>query len=98
DSWSPARAHTAGLRFVHQQVAVFPDLTVAENLAIGSAFPRGAGGRIDWAVLHRRTEELLQKYGVPATPKTPLTALRAADRSRVAIIRALQDLVEGEGV
>ena len=99
ESWTPARAHAAGLRFVHQQAAVFPDLTVAENLALGAGFPRGLGGRVDWAVLNRRTAELLAKYDVPATPKAPLRTLRAADRSRVAIIRALQDLVEGdEGV
>ena len=48
DCWNPGRAHAAGLRFVHQQPAVFPELTVAENLAIGSGFPRRAGGAIDW--------------------------------------------------
>jgi len=99
DDWSPGKAHAAGLRFVHQQVAVFPDLSVAENLAIGAGFPRGIGGRIDWGMLNTRTAELLGKYNVPAQPKAPLRTLRAADRSRVAIIRAMQDLVEGdEGV
>jgi ribose transport system ATP-binding protein len=89
--WSPARAHAAGLRFVHQQPAVFPELSVAENLALGAGFPRGIGGRIDWPALHVRTKELLAKYDIAATPKTPLGMLRAADRSRVAIMRALQD-------
>jgi ribose transport system ATP-binding protein len=99
ESWSPARAHAAGLRFVHQQPAVFPDLTVAENLALGAQFPRGVAGRIDWSRLNARTAELLAKYNVPARPTAPLHTLRAADRSRVAIIRAMQDLVEGdEGV
>src|SRR3954471_19025914 len=99
EDWSPARAHASGLRFVHQQVAVFPDLSVAENLAIGAEFPRALGGRIDWGILNARTAELLAKYNVPAQPKAPLRTLRAADRSRVAIIRAMQDLVEGdEGV
>ena len=89
--WTPARAHAAGLRFVHQQAAVFPDLSVAENLAIGAEFPKGVGGRIDWSALHARTQELLDRYQITATPKTPLRMLRAADRSRVAIVRALQD-------
>ena len=31
--WNPARAHAAGLRFVHQQPAVFLEMTVAENQA-----------------------------------------------------------------
>ena len=99
EAWTPARAHSAGLRFVHQQPAVFPDLSVAENLAIGAQFPRGLGGRIDWSMLNSRTRDLLAKYNVPAQPTAPLRSLRAADRSRVAIIRAMQDLVEGdEGV
>ena len=89
--WTPGRAHAAGLRFVHQQAAVFPDLTIAENLAIGAGFPRGTAGRIDWGALHARTRELLARYEIDATPKTPLLRLRAADRSRVAIMRALQD-------
>src|SRR5436305_8899683 len=94
--WTPARAHAAGLRFVHQQPAVFPELTIAENLALGAEFPRGIGGRIDWSALHARTEELLGRYQIAATPKTPLGALRAADRSRVAIMRALQDRDEAD--
>ena len=99
DQWSPAQAHAAGLRFVHQQPAVFPELTVAENLALGAGFPTGAGGRIRWSVLHKRTAELLAEYHIPASPRTPLGALRAADRSRVAIVRALQDRDEaGHGV
>ena len=94
--WTPARAHAAGLRFVHQQPAVFPDLTVAENLALGAEFPKGIGGRVDWSALNARTQELLDRYQIRATPKTPLVALRAADRARVAIVRALQDRDEAD--
>lgn len=90
-SWSSERAYDAGLRFVHQQPAVFPELSVAENIAFGSTFPRTRTGRIDRSALHRRTAELLARYGVAATPTTPLGALRAADRTRIAIIRAVQD-------
>ncbi|MBV9291817.1 MAG: sugar ABC transporter ATP-binding protein, partial [Frankiales bacterium] len=95
--WTPARAHAAGLRFVHQQAAVFSDLTIAENLALGAEFPRGLGGRIDWTALHTRTAELLARYGIDASPKTTLDKLRPADRSRVAIMRALQDRDEADG-
>jgi len=94
--WTPARAHAAGLRFVHQQPAVFPDLTVAENLALGAEFPKGIGGRVDWSALNARTQELLERYQIHATPKTPLLMLRAADRARVAIVRALQDRDEAD--
>jgi ribose transport system ATP-binding protein len=96
EHWSPALAHGAGLRFVHQQPAVFPELTIAENLALGEGFPTGMGRRIRWSVLHRRTAELLERYHIAATPTTPLGALAAVDRSRVAIIRALQDRDEAD--
>jgi ribose transport system ATP-binding protein len=96
EHWTPVLAHAAGLRFVHQQPAVFPELTIAENLALGEGFPTGAGRRIKWAVLHRRTAELLARYHIAATPTTPLGALAAVDRSRVAIIRALQDRDEAD--
>jgi ribose transport system ATP-binding protein len=89
--WTAAKAHAAGLRFVHQQPAVFPDLSIAENLALGADFPRGLGGRVDWRALNARTADLLERYEIDASPKTPLAALRAADRCRVAIVRALQD-------
>jgi ribose transport system ATP-binding protein len=94
--WTPAKAHAAGLRFVHQQAAVFPELSIAENLALGADFPRGVGGRVDWKALNARTAELLERYEIHASPKTPLAALRAADRCRVAIVRALQDRDDAE--
>jgi ribose transport system ATP-binding protein len=96
DQWTPALAHAAGLRFVHQQPAVFPELTIAENLAMGEGFPTGAGRRIRWGVLNRRTARLLERYHIAATPTTPLGVLSAVDRSRVAIIRALQDRDEAD--
>src|SRR5439155_17286708 len=53
-------------------------------------------GRVDWGALNARTAELLERYEIHASPKTPLAALRAADRSRVAIVRALQDRDEAD--
>ncbi len=91
ESWSPEKAYAAGLRFVHQQPAVFPELSVAENIAFGSGFPRSRTGGIGWKALHARTTELLAEFQVQAHSTTPLGHLRAADRTRVAIIRAVQD-------
>ena len=91
ESWSADQAFAAGLRFVHQQPAVFPQLSIAENIAFGSRFPKGRTGKIDWRALNARTAALLADYHVQAEPTTPLGALRAADRTRVAIIRAVQD-------
>ena len=42
---------------IHQHPAMFPDLSVAENIFIGRQ-PR-RGGRIDWAAMQAAAEELL---------------------------------------
>ncbi|EFC86749.1 ATP-binding cassette domain-containing protein, partial [Parafrankia sp. EUN1f] len=84
------RAHQLGLRFVHQDLGLFDGLTVAENIAIGAGFPT-RGGRIRWRALRNRVAGLLDRLEIPATPDTPVGALRPATRTLVAIARALQD-------
>lgn len=88
---SPAKARSADLHFVHQNPGVFPDLTVSENLAIGRGFETGPLKVIKWRSTHRRTERLLERFHIRATPQTPVAALRPADRTMIAIARALQD-------
>ena len=96
EKWSSKLGYASGLRFVHQHPALFPTLSVAENIAIGHGYPM-TRGRIDWRELRRRTQDLLRRYHVSASPDTPVGELRAADRTRVAIIRALQDQDESHG-
>ena len=93
EHWSSKLAHASGLRFVHQAPALFFSLTVAENIAIGHGFPMTMG-RINWRRLRKHTAALLERYRVVASPDTPVGELRAADRTRIAIIRALQDQEE----
>jgi ribose transport system ATP-binding protein len=90
-AWTPGDAFAAGLRFVHQNPAVFLDLTVAENIAIGPNFPTDRIGRIQWPLLRERAQRLIDRYQLRATPDMPLGYLRPADRTMVAIARALQD-------
>ena len=97
DGWTPNHAHAEGLRFVHQNPAVFLDLTVAENIAIGPNFPTGRGGHIQWQALKERVKKLIDQYQVRATPDTPLRSVRPADRTMIAIARALQDREQNQG-
>lgn len=92
DAMTPGLAMQLGLRFVHQDPAVYPALSVAENLAIGSAggFPT-RGGRIRWKVLEKRSAQLLERFGIEARPSDPLDQLRPAVQTMVAIARALRD-------
>ena len=74
---SPAQARAMGLRFVHQNPAVFPALSVAENIAIGAGFET-RGGSINWPALRRRTQRLLNRFEIDVRPNSPMMSLRPA--------------------
>jgi ribose transport system ATP-binding protein len=94
DKTSPSQARAVGLHFVHQNPSVFPALSIAENIAVGTGFETTAG-KINWRALRRRTQALLERFDIPAKPDTLVQSLRPAERAMVAIARALQDQ-EGE--
>jgi ABC-type sugar transport system ATPase subunit len=91
DDYDPRAGRAAGLRFVHQDLGLFPELSIAENFALDAGYPTGAGRMISWRALRRRVAGLLENYEVAADPRTPVARLRPAQRTLVAIARALQD-------
>ncbi|MGH9016745.1 MAG: sugar ABC transporter ATP-binding protein [Acidimicrobiales bacterium] len=91
DHSTPAKARAMGLHFVHQNPAVFPALTVAENMVIGHGFSTTAVGSIRWRALRRQTQALLDRFEINVRPDTLVNTLRPAERAMVAIARALQD-------
>jgi ribose transport system ATP-binding protein len=93
--FTPELARASGLHFVHQVPALFPMLTVAENMAIGRGFESSGFGTIRWQKQRERAARLIERFHIHATPDVPVALLEPADRTLVAIARALQDQ-EGE--
>jgi ribose transport system ATP-binding protein len=85
-----------GLRFVHQRSSIFPDLPIAENLAIGSLFSTGRGGRIRWREQYRQAAALLERFNIQADPRDLASTLSPARQTLLTIARALQNLVADE--
>jgi len=85
---SPADAARAGIASVHQELAVLPQLTVAENVWLARE-PCSAHGLLDRRALRRRTSELLERHGLPLDPDTVAGDLSVAGRQLVEIARAL---------
>ena len=60
---SAQEAQRAGFRFIHQELNIVPQVSVAENMLIGRSFPRRFGLAIDWRQVHARTRVALAFLG-----------------------------------
>ena len=67
------------------------------NIAIGRGFPTTGPWWIRKRFLRKRTQEVLDRYGIQARPDDLIENLSAAQRTMVAIARALQDQDEHSG-
>jgi len=95
DETTPEFARAVGIHVVHQELGVFLDMSVAENIALGHGYPTVAGTQVGWRGLRRRAQKLIDRFEIEATPSTPLSRLSQSVRTQVAIARALQDEDEG---
>ena len=85
---SPQHAQSLGISTVYQEVNLCPNLSVAENILIGRE--RRRWGRIDWAALNRRADEMLQRLDIYIDVTQPLGSYSVAIQQMAAIARALE--------
>ncbi len=84
----PLLARELGIAPIYQQPTLFPDLTVAENLAFGLE-PGGFWRGIDWKERRQRAAEMLQRVRARIDPEARAGSLRMAEQQLVEIARAL---------
>jgi ribose transport system ATP-binding protein len=76
--------------FIHQDLGLVEWMTVAESIALGSKYPTIAGF-INWRGVRTRATDALAKVAPHISAKDTIKNLSRADRSLVAIARALYD-------
>ncbi|HEU4675757.1 MAG TPA: sugar ABC transporter ATP-binding protein [Motilibacteraceae bacterium] len=76
------------ISFIHQDLGLVPGLSVAENVALGTGYPRRRR-LIAWRDLRRSAERALELVGTDIDPGTRVSDLGRTERSLVAIARAL---------
>jgi len=84
---SPLDAARYGIAFVHQEMAMLPTLTIAENMFI-STFPTRSG-LIDYRSTNERSAQALARLGCDFPPGTRVSHLSPGDRQIVEIARGL---------
>ena len=85
---TPATARALGIACIYQQPALFPDLTVAENLALRLE-STAATARINWPARRARAAELLARIGADISPDAEVRALSMPEQQLVEIACAL---------
>ncbi|MDQ0597457.1 ribose transport system ATP-binding protein [Streptomyces canus] len=86
----PLGSHAASrsMSFIHQDLGLVEWMTVAENIALSAGYPRRAG-LISWRRNRERCAEALRIVAGHLDPDAPIARLVPAERSLVAIARAL---------
>ncbi len=85
----PGEAKAAGIAVVHQELLLFPAMTVAENIFLGHA-PRNGRGLLDWNEMRRKARAILDRLDCPELDvDDKVSHLSVANRQRVEIARAL---------
>jgi rhamnose transport system ATP-binding protein len=85
---SPRRAKELGIAAIYQQPALFPALSVSENLALGLE-EQSFWTRINWPVRRRRARKLLERVGANIAPEAEAGTLSMPEQQLVEIARAI---------
>ncbi|MGR3702901.1 MAG: sugar ABC transporter ATP-binding protein [Paracoccaceae bacterium] len=85
---SPQQAKAKGVVFIHQELSLADELSVAENIFLGE-LPLKSFGRVDWKTLYETTDAILETLNVGFDARTRVGDLSIANQQMVEIGRAL---------
>jgi ribose transport system ATP-binding protein len=81
-------AHEAGIGMVHQELSIVRDLSVAENVFLGTQ-PTGRLGLVDWRRMAREADDHLRGLGIAVDPAAAMGSLPIGLQQLVELSRVL---------
>lgn len=81
------QSEEAGIVIVHQELALIPELSIAENIFLGNE--QSTKGVIDWVDTNRRARLIMEKVGLVEEPETKIKELGVGKQQLVEIAKAL---------
>ncbi|MCC3291924.1 multiple monosaccharide ABC transporter ATP-binding protein [Arthrobacter sp. zg-Y1110] len=85
-------SEAAGIVIIHQELALIPELSIAENIFLGNEPTRF--GVIDWDKVNFDTLDLMERVGLQEDPTTPIKDLGVGKQQLVEIAKALNKRVQ----
>ncbi|MET9248457.1 multiple monosaccharide ABC transporter ATP-binding protein [Nonomuraea sp. NPDC003709] len=82
----------AGIVIIHQELALSPQLSIAENIFLGNE--RAKRGFIDWNRTNYEAGELMKRVGLRENPTTPIADIGVGKQQLVEIAKALSKEVK----
>jgi putative multiple sugar transport system ATP-binding protein len=86
--WGIRDSEHVGIVIIHQELALVPHLSIAENIFLGNE-RRGRGGLIDWNKANADAARLLAEVGLAENAVTPVGQLGVGKQQLVEIAKAL---------
>ena len=83
----PRDARALGISFVHQELALVPQLSAAENIFLGRH--PVTRGFVDFREIERKAQQVLRELGREIDPRRPVAELSLAGRQLVEIARSV---------
>ena len=88
-----ATARTSGIVIIHQELALSPYLSIAENIFLGNEV-KGPFGLIDWNKTNLEAAKLLARVGLSEKPTTKIMDIGVGKQQLVEIAKALSKRVK----
>ncbi len=81
-----------GIVIIHQELALSPFLSIAENIFLGNE--QTVGFRIDWHKTREKALEIMKKVGLDENPDTPINQIGVGKQQLVEIAKAMSKNVK----
>lgn len=81
-------AQEHGISIIHQELALVPHLSVAENIYLGRE-PKTKAGLIDFSKINHTVQQLLEDFGLDIDARREISSLTVAQQQMVEIIKAV---------
>ncbi len=78
-----------GISIVNQEIQVFPESTVAENIMLDKLTTLTSGWKIDWNHINKTAKKYMDMVGLNLSPETLVGNLSAAQKQLIMIAKAL---------